>query len=80
MPSVISKPTRKNTSGISLRTEMSGFSVRVPHYPEKPFTVAVCDRILKKHGFRPATPGESRTAREAVARLDPKIARQSGKA
>ena len=80
MPSVISKPTRKNTSGFSSRTEMSGFSVRVPQHPEKPFTVAACDRILKKHGFRPATPEESRTAREAVARLDAKIARQSGKA
>ena len=39
-------------------------------------TVAACDRILKAHGFRPATPAESRMAREAVARLDAKIARQ----
>jgi len=39
-------------------------------------TVAESDRILKKHGFRPATPAESRTAREAIARLDAKIARQ----
>ena len=39
-------------------------------------TVAECDRILKKHGFRPATPEESRTARKAVARTDAKIARQ----
>ena len=80
MPSVISKPTRTNTSGFSSRTEMSGFSVRVPQHPEKPFTVAACDRILKKHGFRPATPEESRKAREAVARLDAKIASQLGKA
>ena len=39
-------------------------------------TVAESDRILKNHGFRPATPEESRTAREAVARTDAKIARQ----
>jgi len=76
MPSVISKPTRKNTSGFSSRTEMGGFSVRVPQHAEKPFTVAACDRILKKHGFHPATPEESRIAREAIARTDAQIARQ----
>ena len=39
-------------------------------------TVAEGDRILKKHGFRPATPEEIRTAREAIARTDAKIASQ----
>jgi len=31
-------------------------------------TVAECDSILKKHGFRPATAEESRSAREAQIR------------
>ena len=39
-------------------------------------SVAECDRILKKHGFCPATPEESRMAREAIARTDAKTARQ----
>ena len=76
MPSVISKPTRKSTSGFSSPIKISGFSVRVPQHREKPFTVEACDRILKKYDFHPATPEESLAAREAVARLDAKIARQ----
>ena len=34
------------------------------------------DAKLVKLGFRPATPEESRIAREAIARTDAKIARQ----
>lgn len=40
-------------------------------------SVRESDRILKQHGFRPCTPEESRNAREAIARTDALIARQT---
>jgi hypothetical protein len=35
---------------------------------------------LKKYGFRPCTPEESRTAREAIARTDARVALQAAEA
>lgn len=80
MPSVISKPTRKPTSANFSPTETAAVSVRLQRREEKPFTVAACDRLLKKYGFRSCTPEESRTAREAIARSDAKIAQQAAAA
>ena len=34
------------------------------------------EKLMRDHGFQPATPEESRMIREAVARTDAKIARQ----
>ena len=45
--------------------------IRGPFPTEKEF-----DARLRSLGFRPSTPEESRTAREATARLDAMIARQ----
>ena len=70
MPSATLSKTPKTTLPTSSRIERAG------RLTGPLMTVAECDRILKKHGFRPATPEESRTAREAVARTDAKIARQ----
>ena len=53
-----------------------GFSVRVPQRAGKPFLEADAEKFLLSRGFRPATPEESRTIREVVARTDAKIARQ----
>jgi len=41
------------------------------------FTERECDDILKKFGFRPATPEESRVLREAEARTKAKQAKQA---
>jgi hypothetical protein len=41
---------------------------------------ADAETFLREQGFRPATLEESRMAREAVARLDATIARQSAAA
>ncbi|MEI8386599.1 MAG: hypothetical protein WCG76_03275 [Verrucomicrobiota bacterium] len=38
--------------------------------------IEACDRVIIEMGGRPATSEESRLFREAVARLDSKIARQ----
>jgi len=70
MPSATLSKMLKSTSPIFSRTERTG------RLTGPPMTVAEGDRILKKHGFRPATPEEIRTAREAIARTDAKIARQ----
>ena len=70
MPSGTLTRTPKTTSQTSSRIERTG------RLTGPLMTVAECDRILKKHGFRTATPEESRIAREAVARTDTKIARQ----
>lgn len=43
-------------------------------------TVAEFDAMLHRYGFRPCTPEESRTAREAIARSDAKIAQQAAAA
>lgn len=40
-------------------------------------TVAEFDAMLLRYGFRPCTPEESRTAREAIARTDAAFARQA---
>jgi len=40
------------------------------------FTERECDDILKKFGFRPATPEESRVLREAEARTKAKQAKR----
>lgn len=71
MPSATLRRTLKTTSPISSRTERSGKLVGPL------MSVAESDRILKRHGFRPCTPEESRNAREAIARTDALIARQT---
>jgi len=38
--------------------------------------IEACDRVIIEMGGRPTTPEESRLFREAVARLDARIARQ----
>lgn len=70
MPSATLSRTLKTTLPTSSRIERTG-KLTGPL-----MTVAESDRILKKHGFRPCTPEESRTAREAIARTDAAIARQ----
>ena len=57
-----SRPARSNSAPVMLDA----------HRP----SVRDFDAKLVKLGFRPCTPEESRTAREAIARTDAQIARQ----
>ena len=50
--------------------------LRTPGRKIAPFKEADAEKFLLSQGFRPATPEEIRTAREAIARTDATIARQ----
>jgi hypothetical protein len=58
MPSVISKPTQRNTSVSFGKTDSGMPFFETQEKSEEPFTVEACDRILRKEGFRPMTPDE----------------------
>lgn len=67
MPSATLRKTPKTTSPISLRTERTG------RLTGPLMSVKECDTILAGHGFHPATPEESRIAREAQLRAGLKV-------
>ena len=50
--------------------------LRAPGRKIAPFKEAGAEKFLLSQGFRPETPEEIRTAREAIALTDAKIARQ----
>ena len=76
MPSAISNPMQTTTSASIGRTDSGMAFLLAPAKKFPPFMESDAEKLMRDHGFQPATPEESRMIREAVARTDAKIARQ----
>jgi len=76
MPSVILNPMQPTTSASIERTDSGMSFLRAPAKKFPPFMEADAEKLMRDHGFKPATPEESRMIREVVARTDANIACQ----
>lgn len=75
MPSVISNPMQPTTSASIERTDSGMAFLRAPAKKFPPFMETDAEKLMRDHGFHPATPDESLMIREVTARTDEKIAR-----